>query len=41
MLNLNFPEKCLGLDPPPYFMDNFSRKMFHMLYSINGANFIV
>ena len=41
MLNLNFSEKCLGLVPPPHFMDDFSIKMFHMLYSINWANFIV
>ena len=33
MLNLNFPEKGLGLISPPYFVYNFSRKMCSMLYS--------
>ena len=35
MLNFNVPEKGLGLVSPPYFVDDFSGKMFDMLYSIN------
>ena len=35
MLNLNFPEKGLGLVSPPHFVYNFSRKMFLILYSTN------
>ena len=39
-LNLNFPEKGLGLVSPSNFVDNFSRKMIFMLYSSNWSNFI-
>ena len=39
-LNLNFPEKGLGLVSPSNFVDNFSRKMIFMLYSSNWPNFI-
>ena len=35
MVNLNFPEKALGLVSPPHFVYNFSRKMFLILYSTN------
>ena len=35
MLNFNFAEKGRGLVSPPYFVYDFSRKMFLMLYSIN------
>ena len=31
----------LGLVSPPHFMDDFSRKMFLMLYCVNWLNFIV
>ena len=41
MLNFNFPEKALGLVSPSHFVDDFSRKMFLMLHSINRANLIV
>ena len=41
ILNWSFSEKGLGLVPPPYFLYDFSRKMFFMLYSINWPNFIV
>ena len=41
MLNLNLPEKGLGLVSPPHFVYHFSRKMFFVLYSISWANFIV
>ena len=34
MPNFNFPEKALGLVCPPIFVDDFSRKMFLMLYAI-------
>ena len=34
MLSFNFPEKGLGLVSPPHFVDDFSRKMFLVLYSI-------
>ena len=27
-------EKCLGKVPPPYFVHDFSRKMFLMFYAI-------
>ena len=39
-LNLNFPEKGLGLVSPSNFVDNFSSKMIFMLYSSNWPNFI-
>ena len=35
MLNFDLPEKGLGLVSPPYFVYDFSRKMFLMLYAIN------
>ena len=35
MLNSDFLEKGLGIVSPPYFVYDFSRKMFLMLYSIN------
>ena len=41
MLNFNFSEKGLGLVSPLHFVNNFSRKMFLMLHSINCPNFIV
>ena len=41
MPNLDFVEKGLGLASPPYFVYDFSRKIFFMLYSINRPNFIV
>ena len=41
MLNFNFSEKGLGLVSPPHFVNDFSRKMFLILNSINGLNFIV
>ena len=40
-LNFDFLEKGLGIVSPPYFVYDFSRKMFLMLYSINWPNFIV
>ena len=40
ILNFNFPEKGLRLASPPYFVYDFLRKMFLMLYSINWQNFI-
>ena len=41
MLNFNFSEKGLGLVSQPHFVNDFSRKIFPMLYSINWPNFIV
>ena len=41
LLKFNFPEKSLGLVFPPYFMYDFSRKFFLMLYSIKWPNLIV
>ena len=32
MVNFNFSEKVLGLIYPPYFMYDFSRKMFHVTF---------
>ena len=32
MLNFDFLEKGLGIVPPQYFVYDFSRKMFMMLY---------
>ena len=40
MLNFNLLEKDLGIVSLPYFVYDFSRKMFLMLYSINWPNFI-
>ena len=39
MLNFNFSEKGLGLDSPPHFVYDFSRKMFLMLHSTNLPKF--
>ena len=41
MLSFDFLWKGLGLVLPPYFMHDFSRKMFLMLHSTNWPNFIV
>ena len=38
---LMFLKKGLGLVSPPYFVDDFSRKVFLMLCSINWPNFFV
>ena len=35
LLNFDFLEKGLGIVSPPYFVYEFSGKMFVMLYSIN------
>ena len=35
MFNFDFSEKGLGKVSPAYFENDFSRKMFLMLYSIN------
>ena len=40
MLNFSFPEKGLGLVSPPYFVHDFSRKIFLMLFSNNWPSFI-
>ena len=36
-----FLEKSLGIVSPPDFMNDFSRKKFLILYSVNWPNFIV
>ena len=41
MNNFNFSEKVLGLISTPHFVYDFSRKIFHMLHSINSPNSIV
>ena len=41
MLNFVFLEKGLGIISPPHVANNFSRKMFLMLYSINWPTLIV
>ena len=41
MLNFNFSEKGLGLASSPYFLYDFSRKMFLMLRSINCLNYLI
>ena len=41
MLNISFSEKGLGLVSLPYFVYDFSWKMYLMLYSINWPNFII
>ena len=41
IFNFNFPEKGLGLVSQPYFVDDSSRKMFLMLYSVNWPCFVV
>ena len=38
---LNFSEKGLALVSPPHFVNDFSGKMFLVLYSITWRNFIV
>ena len=35
MLKFDFLEKGLGKESPPYFVYDFSGKIFRMLYSIN------
>ena len=35
MPNLDFLDKSLGIVPPAHFVDDFSTKMFLMLYSVN------
>ena len=40
MLNFNFLEKDLGTVSASHFVNEFSRKIFLMLYSINQLNFI-
>ena len=35
MLNFDFLDKGLGITSPAHFVDDFSTKMFLMLYSIN------
>ena len=39
--NIDFLKKTLGLVSPPYFVHNFWREIFLMLYSINWPNFVV
>ena len=41
MLNFDFSEKGLGKVSPPYFVYDFSTKMFLMLYSINSPNSMI
>ena len=40
MLNFDFLDKGLGIVSPAHFVNDFSTKMFLMLYSINSPNFI-
>ena len=40
MLKFDFLDKGLGIVSPAHFVDDFSKKMFLMLYSINSPNFI-
>ena len=40
MLNFDFLVKGLGIISPTYFVYDFTTKMFLVLYSINGPNFI-
>ena len=40
MLNFDYLEKDLVIVSPPYFVYDFSRKIFLVLYSINWPNFI-
>ena len=35
ILNFNFLENDKGRVSAPHFLNDFSRKMFHMFYSIN------
>ena len=41
MLNFEFSRKGLGLVSPSHFVNDFSRKIFLILYSINWPTFIV
>ena len=41
ILNFGFLEKGLGIVSPPHFVNDFSRKTFLMLHSINWSSFIV
>ena len=41
MLNFDFLEKGLGIVSSPHFVNDFSRKMFFRLYSIDWPNVIV
>ena len=41
MINFNFSGKGLGLVSLPHSVYDYSRKMFHVLHSINSPNFIV
>ena len=41
MLNFDFSDKSLGIVSLVHFVYDFSTKLFDMLYSINGPNFIV
>ena len=41
IINFDFLEKGLGIVSPPYFVYDFSTKVFLMLYSINWPNFII
>ena len=41
MLNFDFVEKGVGIVSTPHLVCDFSRKMFHLLYSINRPSFIV
>ena len=40
MLNFDTLEKCLGILSPPYFVYDFSRKLFLMLYSTKCSDFL-
>ena len=40
MLNFDFLDRGLGIVSPAHFVYDFSTKMFVMLYSIKGPNFI-
>ena len=41
ILYFNFSHRTLGLISPPHFVNDFSRKIFLMLHSINWPNFMV
>ena len=40
MLNFDFLDKGVGIVSPAYFVNDFSIKLYLMLYSINWPNFI-
>ena len=40
MFNFEFLEKYLGIVSPPYFVYDFSRKMFLVLYFLNWPSFL-